>query len=134
MKAKDKMSLLYLTKADQDRLAVRALMSHAEISGELIGFHAQQSVEKLLKAVLCYREIDFPHVHNLAVLMDLLGYQGLDMPAELREALWLTPYAVEYRYDYHDSSDPPFDSEQAARCVDSVRAWAFRVLPWGAKD
>jgi HEPN domain-containing protein len=35
-------------------------------------FHAQQAVEKSLKAVLVHRGIGFPRTHNLGVLMDLL--------------------------------------------------------------
>lgn len=134
MKAKDKMSLLYLAKADEDRLAMRALMHHLEISDEVIGFHAQQAIEKFLKSVLCYMDIEIPLTHNLGLLMDLLGDQGLDGLSELCDVMWLNPFAVEYRYDYHDSADQPFDKERAAACVDSVGAWVYRVLPWEAKE
>ena len=35
-------------------------------------FHAQQAVEKSIKAVLVHHGIDFPKTHNLQVLIDLL--------------------------------------------------------------
>ncbi|HWO83623.1 MAG TPA: HEPN domain-containing protein [Solirubrobacterales bacterium] len=39
-------------KAADDAKAMRLLASNQEISDEIIGFHAQQAIEKWLKAVL----------------------------------------------------------------------------------
>jgi hypothetical protein len=46
-------------KARDDANAVRLLAADTEISDEIVGFHAQQAVEKWLKAVLGSRGIEF---------------------------------------------------------------------------
>lgn len=61
-------------------------------------FHAQQAVEKSIKAVLVHKGIVFPYVHDIATLITLLIDAGLPWPEELNEAAELTPYAVEIRY------------------------------------
>ncbi len=40
-------------------------------------FHAQQTVEKCLKAILVDRNIEFPRVHNIAYLFGLLPGDGV---------------------------------------------------------
>ena len=52
-------------KAEDDAEAMQWLASKSEISDEIIGFHAQQAVEKWLKAVLGSREIAFEYTHDL---------------------------------------------------------------------
>jgi len=44
-----------LMKARDDLRALRVLAQHAEVSDEVVGFHAQQAVEKAVKAVLTAR-------------------------------------------------------------------------------
>ena len=39
---------------------------------ELLCFHAQQAVEKALKAVLIINNISYPKTHNIRTLLDLL--------------------------------------------------------------
>lgn len=55
-------------KAEDDANAMR-LLADAEISDEIIGFHAQQAVEKWLKAVLGSRGIEFEYTHDLRRLI-----------------------------------------------------------------
>ena len=51
-----------LRKARQDRIALDALLPlHAY---DAVCFHAQQAVEKWLKAFLAYHGVAFPHTHN----------------------------------------------------------------------
>jgi len=40
-------------------------------------FHAQQAVEKSVKAVLVLRGVEFPKIHSLPRLMDLLPADNL---------------------------------------------------------
>jgi HEPN domain-containing protein len=56
-------------KAKDDANAMGLLVSNAEISDEIIGFHAQQAVEKWLKAVLWSRGIEFEYTHDLRRLI-----------------------------------------------------------------
>ncbi|HXR60842.1 MAG TPA: HEPN domain-containing protein [Solirubrobacterales bacterium] len=52
-------------KASDDATAMQLLAKNQEISDEIIGFHAQQAVEKWLKAVLGSRGVEFEYTHDL---------------------------------------------------------------------
>jgi HEPN domain-containing protein len=45
-----------------------------------IGFHYQQAVEKLLKAVLADRDVDFPKTHDLVRLLRLARAEENEVP------------------------------------------------------
>ncbi len=60
---------------------------------EAFCFHAQQAVEKALKAVLIAQSVLFPRTHNIGTLLDLLA-EYVSVPEEIREAASLTDYAV----------------------------------------
>ncbi len=50
----------------------KKLAADKEVADAIIGFHAQQAVEKMLKAVLTKKKIAFPWHHDLESLLDLL--------------------------------------------------------------
>jgi len=64
---------------------------------KLIAFHAQQCVEKYLKAYLVYRKIDFPYTHDISRLLELCS-SLVDWVAEIADARKLTIYASTSRY------------------------------------
>jgi HEPN domain-containing protein len=51
-----------------------------EIMFEQVCFHAQQAVEKAMKAVLLARKVDFPLTHDLEALMDIGQKAGITIP------------------------------------------------------
>lgn len=57
-----------LQKADQDLCVLDRLKAETGIAPEIVGFHGQQSAEKMLKAILALRGIKFPFTHQLAEL------------------------------------------------------------------
>jgi len=59
---------LLLESARQDEKAVAALSDVADIGDAIIGFHAQQAVEKALKAALSSAGIVFRRTHDIAEL------------------------------------------------------------------
>jgi hypothetical protein len=50
------LAALLARKASNDATAVREFAGNSEISDEIVGFHAQQAVEKWLKAVMAIRD------------------------------------------------------------------------------
>jgi len=95
MKAKADLVRGWLRKAESDLVAMDASFEAGAYDAAC--FHAQQAVEKLLKAFLAHSGLPPIHTHNLAKLLD----QGASVdPAfgTLSEAVIpLTPYAVEVR-------------------------------------
>lgn len=81
---------LYLTKASSDLAAARALAADADQQDDVVGFHAQQTVEKSIKAVLALKGSDIPRTHDLVLLARLAGNEDDRTPPELEEARSLT--------------------------------------------
>jgi HEPN domain-containing protein len=109
-----------LLKGRQDQCAMDRLLEDSSIPDEIVGFHAQQAVEKMIKAVLAQRAIEFERTHKLRRLVALLRGSNIAYPPELTEAVALTPYAVELRYDLlpiQDDAATPLDRQWAKRCV-----------------
>ena len=118
-----------LQKADQDLTVVEKWRTDPDIAAEVLGFHAQQAAEKMLKAVLAHHQIEFPFTHRLADLIDLLKEQGKAYPDELDEVRYLTPFAVEFRYDFYPTEgEEPFDAEAALVLLRKLRAWAIEMI------
>lgn len=97
-------------------------MSITESEDEAIGFHAQQAVEKCLKAILSLHRISFRKTHDLGELLDLLGDSGKPVPPHAEELDFLNPFAVTFRYDLIDLES--FDRHSAQTLVEHVRSWA----------
>ena len=71
----------------------------------MVGFHAQQAAEKLLKAALFLAGAVPPRTHNLTQLLELADTSGLQLPPGSEMLRWLTPYAVLYRYEGEAEAD-----------------------------
>lgn len=113
-----------LRKADQDKTVFDKLRPDPEVAVYILGFHAQQAAEKMLKALLASKETDFPFSHRLADLFDLVREKGVSLPEELEELRFLTPFAVAFRYElYEEDEEEPFDSERISALLDKLRAW-----------
>jgi HEPN domain-containing protein len=63
----------WVRKAESDLMnAVHTLKLGADGPTDTVCFHAQQCIEKYLKALLVLRAIDFPRTHDLEKLVSLL--------------------------------------------------------------
>ena len=117
----------YLLMADRDIKTMILLANITESDDEAIGFHAQQAVEKCLKAVLSLHQIPFRKTHDLGELIDLMSDAGKPIPPEASELDFLNPFAVTFRYDLIDLET--FDRNQAKALIEKVRNWAATQIP-----
>lgn len=92
-----RLTLQWLAKADDDARAAHAMLAIRPMPAWIAAFHAQQCVEKSLKAFLVHRQVEFPFIHDLGMLLDLCGAPLRSSP-ELCEVVDLTAYAVAARY------------------------------------
>jgi HEPN domain-containing protein len=113
-------------KARSDEIALDKLADDPDVPDDLIGFHAQQALEKLPKAALASVGVAPPRIHDLGELVALLGDAGLSPPASASEARSLVPWAVEFRYE--DILDERLDRAAACETVVQVRAWFDELL------
>lgn len=117
---------ILLHKAAGDEAAVARLVPDAGILDEIVGFHAQQAVEKRVKAVLVARGIDYAYSHNLGYRLDLLRSNGVEGPPEAEQVKRLTQWAAEFRYA--DVPHGTLDREATVATVAAVREWSLRIL------
>lgn len=117
----------WVAKAEGDwHTAQREIQATEYPNYDGICFHAQQCVEKYLKARLIEAAIPFPKVHDLGVLLQLI------LPlepawAEMQEAvLLLTDMGVEVRYP--GVSADLEDAQEAVRSAGMVRSAARRAM------
>lgn len=91
---------------------------------ETLCFHAQQAVEKALKAVLIHHGRVIPKTHNIATLLTLLVEVVPALPPEVLAAAALTDYAVGMLYP---GAWDPVTAEEHANAVEigqQVISWA----------
>lgn len=117
---------MLLRLANQDRLAFLTLCANPEIEMRVVGFHAQQAVEKFLKATLVARGKVFAPTHDLARLAQALEGAGLALPVAMDALKRLNPYAVAFRYDDRDIHTITRDDISAL--VDNIATFAKTTL------
>jgi hypothetical protein len=110
-----------LAKAIEDEVLVRTVAENHNIGDAIIGFHGQQAVEKLAKAVLTAHGIAFAKSHDLDYLIDLIEKNGIAAPEELESAEVLSVWAVESRYDDEDTQ--ALDRKRTLALLGPLRAW-----------
>ncbi len=115
-----------LAKAIEDEVLVQTVVENTDIGDAIVGFHGQQAVEKLAKAVLTAYGIAFAKTHDLDYLIDLVEKNGIVSPDELEFAEALSVWAVESRYD--DEDTPALDRRQTLALLGPLRAWAEQEI------
>jgi HEPN domain-containing protein len=118
---------LLLGIAGSDRKALHHMLDADSFDDVIFGFHAQQAVEKVLKAWLSWRGVAYPRTHDLKVLYRLLEDQrelGLEGFIELVD---LTDFAVQFRYDLITELEP-LDRPTVISCIDALFARVEQLL------
>ena len=116
----------FVRKAHSDEIALDKLADDPDVPDDLIGFHSQQALEKLLKAALAHAGVAPPRIHDLGELLTLLGDAGLSPPVSVSDARALVPWAVDFRYD--DALEERLDRDAARVAVEKMREWVDDLL------
>jgi HEPN domain-containing protein len=114
----------WLRRARSNLARARSLSKASDVLFEDLCFDAQQAAEKALKAILVWRGVAFPKTHALAELLTLVEKAGVSVPADVKEATSLTPYAVEARYPGFWEEVTAEDHTEAIRIAERVLRWA----------
>jgi HEPN domain-containing protein len=117
------LAALYSRKAANDATAAREFAGNLEISDEIIGFHAQQAVEKWLKALMASLGVPQQRTHDIDQLGRVLEEQGVDLPVPRSRLAELTDFAVPLRYENLLDAEP-LDRRATVELVDEVGKWA----------
>ncbi len=113
--AKNPQAALLCAKSAEDE-AVLDLPVHDAI----FTFHAQQAIEKLLKAVIAAHGEVYPYTHNIQLLLDQIERLGVSLPEFDLPLHVFTKYGVAVRYD-HVPQLAPEDRLQFRKVVGDLR-------------
>jgi len=94
---------------------------------EALCFHAQQAVEKSVKAVLVHHGIAFPRVHSVERLIDMLP-SSVPRTVELIASAGLTAYATTFRYPGDEEPVTEWEYAEAVRLAEAVVNWAEECI------
>src|ERR1700736_839268 len=118
-----------LRAARSDLRAAKVLAADVGQANDVVGFHAQQAVEKAMKAALVAAGMEIPYTHDLRFLLDIVAEHLTTTPDSVSQADWLTPWAVAARYG---GADAALDREAAIRAADDAVAWATTIVDGGS--
>ena len=113
----------WLIKADHDLITAKVMLKNDPSVTDTICFHAQQCVEKALKAFLVFADIHVEKTHYLPRLVEICAAVDKTFYELTQLARELTDYAVEVRYidDWREIS-----LEEAVEAVNKAeKAMAF---------
>lgn len=123
----EELTLAWFSHAVDDLKVCRSLRSSVDEFRSPLAFHAQQAIEKALKAVLVAEQIDFSRTHDLVDINGSLpsGW-GLDFPADRLSRI--SAYAIEFRYPAsHDLERPELDSMEVVEAIALAETVMARV-------
>ena len=126
-----------LQKARDDAWLLVHVLDEPEAPTWGLGFHAQQAVEKALKAVLAARAVEYPRTHNLGLILDLLRDAGIDLSPDADRLPQLTPFGALLRYEDDmeaGPSDSLLDRDWVRTCVEETLKWGERAIGQTSRD
>lgn len=98
----------------------------------MVCYHAQQAVEKVLKALLVENEIDFPRTHNILDLNNAVKQLQYKSALSDEDAVFLNGiYKTRYPLDLGllPSGEPTKeDAERALHIAQKMRDWFKEIL------
>jgi HEPN domain-containing protein len=104
--------------ARRDLQALSNMQNPDQFSEEIFGFHAQQAIEKALKAWIALRRIEYPKTHDISILIRTLKAESSDV----------TSFE---KHEVFDRADEKFDREGAVRDVAALLAHVDGLIGTG---
>ena len=109
-----------LELALKDFKALKNMTDEALFDIEIFGFHAQQTVEKLLKSWLSAIGVMYERTHDLQNLFSLIKDNKQSLPPDLEELQDLTDFAVTFRYDVSEPFDIDLDRIELIKKIEKL--------------
>jgi HEPN domain-containing protein len=124
-----KVAAEWVGKAENDlKNAVHTLKMGSDCPTDTICFHAQQCIEKYLKALLVLEGLDFPKTHNISNLLELLPTRVRPLITE-HEQDTLTEYATVTRYPGEYEPISLTEARKAVALARRVRGYIRKLFP-----
>ena len=116
-----------LKMAGKDLRALQIMLDPESVDVEIFGFHAQQAVEKSLKAWITALGEAYEYKHDLHPLLVKLKNLGNEV-TDLWELIDLNIFAVQLRYEDYVYADAPIDRWEMLAKVESLYNKVQRII------
>jgi len=118
----------WTAKANNDLLnASHTLKLGKRCPTDTVCFHAQQCVEKYIKAFLVAENIKFPRTHDIEVLVSLL-HKHIRFPLTIEQQRQLTGYASAARYPGFSEPISLAEAKEAVKIARRVKKEIQKLL------
>ena len=119
----------WIARAESDLKIAKDEMKTEDPATDAVCFHAQQCVEKCLKAYLIFHQKHFKKTHNIAKLIELCKgiTEEFDFLYKLK-ADSLTSYAVEIRYGEEFYFPTLEETKEAVVIAEKVKVFVLQKL------
>jgi HEPN domain-containing protein len=115
----------WLENADADLIVAKHKFNERKLY-HILCFHAQQAVEKSLKALLLYYGDTPPYTHNISVLLIRLG-TFITVPSYINKTAYLSDYvAMRYPGEHEEITETEY--VEAVQSADRVVTWAIDII------
>lgn len=118
----------WIEKADHDLGSAKIIYLHLPDYFDTIAFHCQQAVEKYIKAVLVYYEIEFQRSHDLIYLLELLSRNIEIDEVKFRKAFTLNNFGVQIRYPNKIVNLSKEELESAIQIADEFQLFSLESV------
>ena len=119
----------WITKGEADyRTAEREFAVPDGFNYDAVCYHAQQCIEKLMKALLIIHSVSPPKTHDLIVLQQLLPMLCTEELFKTKDLRYLSSSSISFRYP-GDSADKN-DAEEALQICRELRKKLHVLLDW----
>jgi HEPN domain-containing protein len=108
-----------LLASKKDLKALQGMTDEDTFADEIYGFHAQQAVEKALKAWLALLGVEYPKTHDITLLLSMLSAHGQSIESYY-DLIEFNPYAVQFRYEAFNEIGEPLDRDAVSARVDEL--------------
>lgn len=125
---------MMLDLAHKDLKALKGMADVEQFDDEIFGFHAQQAVEKVLKAWLSFLGVGYPKTHDLEELFTLLEDQKQTVPENFRSLTDLTDFAVQFRYESFNDMGDAMDRELIMDHIQEFTDHVGELLKYQTQD
>lgn len=122
-----------LSAADRDLRALCNMIDADRFPLEVFGFHAQQVVEKSLKAWLCLTGVEYPMTHNIRFLIVLLQQSEKNI-SDLWNLVNLSAFAVQFRYEAFEMVDEQMDRAAVLQRAEDLYTRVSKLLQEAEDD
>ena len=114
--------------AQRDLKALQGMLDADTFADEIFGFHAQQAVEKALKAWLTIVGVEYPRTHDLEELLDLLEEHEEPIIEAFYDLVDLTDFAVQFRYRIFEDDEGRLNRSVMIQQVDNLVVHVERIV------